>query len=384
MSLIESRLTQEHKIFRDAAKKFFEKEAAPNIAEWEKNGIVPMEFYKKMGAQGFLCHWLPEEYGGSGTDFLYSYILLEQALRTTLCLGLFFWLHADVVVPYIYAYGTEEQKKRWLPGCASGDIITAVSMTEPDAGSDLAAIRTAAVKDGDHYIINGQKTFVSNGVNSNLVVVAVKTNPKADPPHKGISLIVVEEGTPGFVRGKKLEKIGMHAQDTAEMAFVDCRVPAKNLLGKEGEGFKYLMVKLQQERVMAVIGAQVMAEVALKLTIDYTKERKAFGKSISRFQYISFELAKLATEIEIGRTFMESLVIDHMEGKDVVKRASMGKYWVCEMLNKVVQKGVQYHGGYGYMEEYPIARLFRDARVQTIYAGSTEIMLLVISRYLDL
>ncbi len=240
------------------------------------------------------------------------------------------------------------------------------------------------MRNGDHYVLNGQKTFISNGINCDLVIVVAKTDPGAKPAHAGISLLVVEEGTPGFEKGRNLDKIGFHSQDTAEMAFVDCRVPVKNLLGQEGKGFYYLMKKLQQERLMTTIGAQVMAEEALRLTIDFARSREAFGRPIGRFQYISFELAKLATDVELGRTFLESLILDHMEGREIVQKVSMAKYWIAEMLNRVVERGVQFHGGYGYMEEYPIARLFRDARVYTIFAGTSEIMLLIISRYLGL
>jgi acyl-CoA dehydrogenase len=287
-------------------------------------------------------------------------------------------------VPYIEAFGSEEQKHRWLPGCATGELITAIAMTEPGTGSDLAAIRTTAVRSGDHYVLNGQKTFISNGINCDLVIVVAKTDPGATPAHAGISLLVVEDGTPGFEKGRNLDKIGFHSQDTAEIAFVDCRVPVKNLLGQEGKGFYYLMKKLQQERLMTAIGAQVMAEEALRLTIDFAKSREAFGRPIGHFQYISFELANLATDVELGRTFLESLILDHMEGREIVQKVSMAKYWIAEMLNRVVERGVQFHGGYGYMEEYPIARLFRDARVYTIFAGTSEIMLLIISRYLGL
>jgi len=287
-------------------------------------------------------------------------------------------------VPYLYSFGTEEQKRRWLPKCVTGETITAVAMTEPGTGSDLAAIRTTAVRDGDHYVLNGQKTFISNGLLCNLVVVAAKTDVQAKPPYAGISLIVVEEGTPGFEKGRKLNKVGLHSQDTAEMAFVDCRVPAENLLGSEGQGFHFLMQKLQQERLMSAIGAQASAEEALRLTIEYTKSREVFGRPVSRFQYVAFEMAKMATEVELGRTFLDSLILEHMEGRDIVKKVSMAKYWITEMLNRVVGQCVQFHGGYGYMEEYPIARLFRDARVHTIFAGTSEIMLLIISRYMGL
>jgi len=383
MSLLEKHYTQEHQIFRESIRRYFEREVTPRVEEWEKAGIVPKTVWRDFGSQGFLCPWLPEAYGGVGADLLYSLISMEEGAKTHSS-GFLFFLHSDIIVPYLEAFGSEGQKQRWLPGCASGDIITAIAMTEPGTGSDLAAIRTTAVRDGDHYVINGQKTFISNGINCGLVIVVAKTDPAAKPAHAGLSLIVVEEGTPGFEKGRNLEKIGFHSQDTAEMAFTDCRVPAGNLLGQEGRGFYYLMKKLQQERLVAAIGAQVMAEEALRLTIDFAKTREAFGKPIGRFQYLSFELAKLATDVELGRTFMESLILDHMEGREIVQKVSMAKYWIAEMLNRVVERGVQFHGGYGYMEEYPIARLFRDARVYTIFAGTSEIMLLIISRGLGL
>jgi len=383
MSLLEKHYTQEHQIFRESIRRYFEKEVTPHVETWEKAGIVPKEVWQNFGRQGFLCPWLPEIYGGVDADLLYSLISVEESAKTHFS-GFLFFLHSDIIVPYIEAFGSEEQKHRWLPGCATGELITAIAMTEPGTGSDLAAIRTTAVRNGDHYVLNGQKTFISNGINCDLVIVVAKTDSGAKPAHAGISLLVVEDGTPGFEKGRNLDKIGFHSQDTAEMAFVDCRVPVKNLLGQEGKGFYYLMKKLQQERLMTAIGAQVMAEEALRLTIDFAKSREAFGRPIGRFQYISFELAKLATDVELGRTFLESLILDHMEGREIVQKVSMAKYWIAEMLNRVVEKGVQFHGGYGYMEEYPIARLFRDARVYTIFAGTSEIMLLIISRYLGL
>ncbi len=383
MSVLEKHYTQEHQIFREAVRRFYEKEITPNAEAWEEAGMVPRELWRKFGEQGFLCPWLPEEYGGVGADFLYSVIALQEMAVCHMS-GFVAFLHSDVVVPYLYSFGTEEQKRRWLPKCVTGETITAVAMTEPGTGSDLAAIRTTAVRDGDHYVLNGQKTFISNGLLCNLVVVAAKTDVQAKPPYAGISLIVVEEGTPGFEKGRKLNKVGLHSQDTAEMAFVDCRVPAENLLGAEGQGFHFLMQKLQQERLMSAIGAQASAEEALRLTIEYTKSREVFGRPVSRFQYVAFEMAKMATEVELGRTFLDSLILEHMEGRDIVKKVSMAKYWITEMLNRVVGQCVQFHGGYGYMEEYPIARLFRDARVHTIFAGTSEIMLLIISRYMGL
>ncbi|HDP80162.1 MAG TPA: acyl-CoA dehydrogenase [Spirochaetes bacterium] len=383
MSLLESIYTEEHAIFRESLRKYLEKNVTPYADEWEEAGIVPKQAWKDFGAQGFLCPWLPEEYGGSGVGFEYSVIIVEEMGKTNQA-GLVTLLHSDIIVPYLYSFGNEEQKKKWLPGCASGECITAVAMTEPEAGSDLAALRTTAIKDGDHYVINGAKTFISNGINCDLVVVAARTNPKAEPAHTGVSLLVVEEGTPGFKKGKKLHKMGMKSQDTAELFFDDCRVPAENLLGAEGAGFIYLMQKLQQERLISAWASQVTAERALEETVKFCRERKAFGRPISRMQHISFKLAEMATDVELGRTFMEALTLDHINGKDIVKKVSMAKYWVAEMANRIAQQGVQLHGGYGYMEEYPIARIFRDARVQTIFAGTSEIMKLIISRYMDL
>ena len=383
MSLLDRCYTQEHALFRESIRRFFAREVTPFVDEWEEAGIVPRDVWSRFGSQGFLCPWLPEEYGGTGADFLYTLIAIEESSRTH-CSGFAFPLHSDIIVPYIHNFADEEQKRRWLPGCASGNIVTAIAMTEPGAGSDLASIRTTAVRERDTYILNGQKTFISNGLHCDLAIVAARTDPKATPPYTGISLIAVENGTPGFEKGRKLDKVGLKSQDTAEMTFTDCRVPAANLIGKEGQGFFYLMEELQQERIVCAVICQAAAEEALRLTLDYTRTREAFGRPISRFQYVSFELAKMACEVEVGRAFLESLLIDHMAGAKIVKKASMAKYWIAEMLNRVVPQCVQFHGGYGYMEEYPIARMFRDARVQTIYAGTSEIMLLIISRCLDL
>jgi acyl-CoA dehydrogenase len=271
---------------------------------------------------------------------------------------------------------------RWLPGCVSGDIITAIAMTEPDTGSDLAAIKTSAVRDGDAYILNGQKTFISNGIHADLVIVAAKTDVHAGA--KGVSLICVEEGTPGFTRGRNLKKMGWHSQDTSELIFEDCRVPVANLLGKEGKGFFYMMEKLQGERLVACIMAQSLAEAMLDMTIKYCKERKIFGQPVSSFQHNTFKIVEMATEIEMGRTFMDSLIADFIAGKDIVKRVSMGKAWIPEMANRVAYHCVQLHGGYGYMEEYPICRYARDARVVPIFAGSTEVMKVIVGRMMGL
>jgi acyl-CoA dehydrogenase len=300
------------------------------------------------------------------------------------CHGLAAGLHSDVVTPYIYSFGNEEQKMKWLPGCASGDIVTAIAMTEPSTGSDLAAIRTTASRDGDEYVINGPKTFISNGIHCDLVIVAVKTNPKANPPFKGISLICVENGIPGFSKGRNLEKMGYHSQDTAELNFEDCRVPVSNLLGEEGKGFYYLMQKLQAERIFVSVVAQSMSEAMLDMTIKYCQERTIFGKPISSFQHNTFKMVEMATEITLGRTFLNSLIEDHSAGKDVVRKASMAKAWIPEMANRVAYSCVQLHGGYGYMEEYPICRFAKDVRVMPIFAGTTEVMKVIIGKMMGL
>jgi acyl-CoA dehydrogenase len=376
-------IREEHHIFRDAFRKFLEKEAYPYFHEWEKQGIIPREFWRKMGEQGFLCPWVDEQYGGFNADFAYSVVIneeLEKVGSSMVGIG----LHNDIVVPYLAEYGTEEQKRKWLPKCISGEIITAIAMTEPGAGSDLAGIATTAVRDGDHYIVNGQKTFITNGIHADLIIVVCKTDPKAIPPHKGISLLVVERDTPGFTRGRKLEKVGLHAQDTAELFFTDAKVPAENLLGEEGKGFYYLMEQLQQERLIVAIAAQTAAEVMFRLTKDYVKERTAFGKKVSQFQTVQFRLAEMATEIELGRTFLDDLIELHMKGENIVTKVSMAKWWITEMAKRVAAESMQLHGGYGYMEEYEIARRYRDIPVSAIYAGTNEVMKMIIAKNLEL
>jgi acyl-CoA dehydrogenase len=376
-------LREEHRMFRDTLRKFLEKEAVPYFDRWEEDRLVPRTFWKKMASQGYLCPDVEEKYGGAGADWGYNVVINEELERVgSGLLGI--TLHNDIVVPYIKEYGTEEQKERWLPGCVSGDLITAIAMTEPGAGSDLANIRTTAVKDGDHYILNGQKTFITNGIQSDLVIVACKTDTKAVPAHKGISLLVVERDTPGFSRGRKLDKIGLHSQDTAELIFEDCRVPAANLLGEEGKGFFYMMEKLQQERLVVTIAAQVSAEEMLKMTIDYVKSREAFGQPISRFQHTQFKIAEMATEIEVSRAFLDQLICAHIQREDIVTKVSMAKWWITEMAKRVAAQCLQLHGGYGYMEEYKIARRYRDIPVTSIYAGSNEIMKRIIAKKLGL
>ncbi|MGG2095034.1 acyl-CoA dehydrogenase family protein [Bacillus sp. S13(2024)] len=376
-------LEEEHYIFRDAFRKFLEKEAYPHYNQWEKDGIIPRSLWEKMGQNGFLCPMVEEKYGGAGADFGYSAVIneeLEKVGSSLVGIG----LHNDIVVPYLTAYGTEEQKKRWLPKCVSGEYITAIAMTEPGAGSDLAGIRATARKEGDHYVVNGEKTFITNGIHADLVVVVCKTDSTVKPAHKGMSLLVLERGMEGFKRGRKLEKVGLHSQDTAELIFEDVKVPVSNLLGEEGKGFYYLMDKLQQERLVVAIAAITAAEVMLGLTKEYVKERKAFGKSISDFQTVQFRLAEMYTEIEIGRTFIDECIRAHMHGENIVTKVSMAKWWLTDLAKKVAAECMQLHGGYGYMEEYEIARRYRDIPVSAIYAGTNEIMKSIIAKNMGL
>src|SRR5271157_525276 len=374
--------TEDHRIFRDSVKKFFAKEVIPYVEEWEEDGIVPRSAWKKMGDNGFLCMQVPEEYGGLEADFLYSVILMEELARSN-HFGLLASLHSDIVVPYILSYGSEDLKRKYLPKCMSGDIITAVAMTEPNAGSDLASMRATAVDDGDHVVINGQKTFISNGIVCDLVVLAVR-DPSVESPHNAVDLYVVEAGTPGFEKGRRLKKIGWHSQDTAELFFTDCRVPKANRLGEKGSGFRMLMEKLQQERLVCSIGAQALAEGILEMTITYCKERSAFGKPISKFQNTQFRIVEMATEVKLGRTFLDKLLVEHMEGRNVVLDVSMAKFWITDMAKRVIDGCLQLHGGYGYCEEYPVARAWRDVRVMSIFAGTNEIMKTIAAKFMGL
>ncbi|MEA2014364.1 MAG: acyl-CoA dehydrogenase family protein [Thermodesulfobacteriota bacterium] len=374
--------SDEHRMFRESVGRYLEKEVVPFVEEWEEAGITPRSAWKKLGDQGFLCMDVPEEYGGLGADFLYSVIMTEEMAKTNHS-GLCTALHSDVVVPYLSAFGSEELKKKYLPGCVSGDIIAAVAMTEPNTGSDLASIKTTAVEDGDDVIINGQKTFISNGINCGICIVAAR-DPKVESPYSAIDLYLVEEGTPGFEKGKQTKKIGWHSQDTAELYFTDCRVPITNRLGDKGTGFVNLMQKLQQERLMVAIGAVAGAEYMLGITTDYCKERTVFGKPVSKFQHSQFEIVEMATEIKLGRTFIDKLIMDHIEGQNVVVEVSMAKYWTTEMACRVADRCLQLHGGYGYCEEYPIARAWRDIRVTRIFAGTNEIMKQIAARFMGL
>ena len=373
--------TKEHDLFRKSLRQFLAEEAVPYYDEWEQNHLIPKDFWRKLGEMGYLCPQVEEKYGGLDLDFSFGVVIGEELERVgSGLIGV--GLHNDIVVPYIEAYGNEEQKERWLPKCVTGEYITAIAMTEPGAGPDLASIKTTAIRDGDHYIVNGQKTFITNGIHTNLAVVAVKTDPKER--HRGVSLLVIEEGTPGFTKGQKLNKLGMHSQDTAELYFEDCRVPVANLLGEEGKGFTYLMEKLQQERLFVAISAQIAAEDMFELTMTYIKEREAFGKSISQFQNTQFKMAEMATQLELGKTFLESLIEDHIAGKDVVTKVSMAKYWITEKARDIATECMQLHGGYGYMEEYKIARRYRDIPVMSIYAGTNEIMKVIIAKNLGI
>ncbi|MGN7400874.1 acyl-CoA dehydrogenase family protein [Cytobacillus praedii] len=376
-------IKDEHEIFRKSLIKFLEKEAYPYYEQWEADRIIPREFWLKMGEQGFLCPTIDEQYGGSEVDWGFAVVINEELERVGSGLvGI--GLHNDIVVPYLTSYGTKEQKQKWLPSCATGDMITAIAMTEPGTGSDLAGIKTTARLEGEHYVVNGQKTFITNGIHSDLIIVACKTNPDAVPAHKGISLLAIERDSPGLTRGRKLNKIGLHCQDTAELIFEDCIVPKENLIGEEGKGFLYLMEKLQQERLVVAIAAQIAAEEMLKMTIDYVKAREAFGKSISRFQNTQFKIAEMATDIEMGRAFLDLLITEHMLGKDVVTKVSMAKWKLTENARKIAAECMQLHGGYGYMEEYEIARRYRDIPVASIYAGTNEIMKVIIAKNIGL
>jgi len=374
--------TDEHRMFRDALRRYLAKEVVPHIEEWEEGGIVPREAWRKMGEQGFLAMSVPEEYGGLGADFLYSVIVTEEMTRTNSS-GLAAPLHSDIIVPYIVAFASEEQKHKYLPGCISGDIITAIAMTEPNAGSDLAGMKTTAVEQGDEIVLNGQKTFISNGINCDLLVIAAR-DPGAENPHAAVDLYLVEAGTPGFEKGKQIKKIGWHSQDTAELYFTDCRIPKANRLGDKGTGFLKLMIKLAQERLVCAIGAVAAAEYMLEITIQYCKERTAFGRPLSKFQNTQFEIVEMATEIKLGRTFIDKLIADHMEGKNIVVEVSMAKYWTTEMASRVADRCMQLFGGYGYCEEYPIARAWRDIRVTRIFAGTNEIMKTIAARFMGL
>jgi alkylation response protein AidB-like acyl-CoA dehydrogenase len=368
----------EHDAFRDAVRSFMDKHVVPFHKDWEQAGIVDRDVWLEAGKQGLLGMAAPEEFGGGGVeDFRYNVVVDEEIVRAHAS-GIGFGLHNDVVAPYLLHLCTDEQKKRWLPAFCSGEMITAIAMSEPGAGSDLQGIKTTAVRDGDHYIVNGSKTFITNGINSDLVIVVAKTDPEQGA--RGISLIVVERDMPGFERGRNLEKIGLKAQDTAELFFTDVRVPKENLLGEEGKGFIYLMENLPQERLSIAVGATAACERVFEQTLQYAKDRQAFGRPIGSFQHNRFVLAEMSTEIDIARVFVDRCITELNAKTLTIDDAAKAKWWTTDLQNRVVDRCLQLHGGYGYMLEFPIAKAYLDSRVQAIYGGTNEIMKEIIGR----
>ncbi|MCT2593572.1 acyl-CoA dehydrogenase family protein [Streptomyces sp. N2-109] len=372
--------TEDHEAFRRTVRTFLTKEVEPHYAQWEEDGIVSREAWLAAGRQGLLGVAVAEEYGGGGVDdFRYAVVQAEEFARAGVS-GLALGLHNDIIGPYLTSLATDEQKRRWLPGFCSGETITAIAMTEPGAGSDLQGIRTSAEDRGDHWLLNGAKTFISNGILADLVIVVAKTSPEGGA--HGLSLLVVERGAEGFERGRNLNKLGQKSQDTAELFFTDVRVPKENLLGERDGAFVHLMTNLAQERMAIAVAAVTAAESLVELTTGYVKEREAFGRPLSRLQHIRFEIAEMATECAVTRAFLDRCIADHAEsGLDAV-HASMAKWWATELQKRVADRCLQLHGGYGYMNEFPVARAFTDGRVQTIYGGTTEIMKEIIGRSL--
>ncbi len=372
----------EHVDYRESVRRFVAEEITPHHLAWEREGIVPRELFAKAAAVGMLAMQVPESYGGPGVDdFRFNQIVIEEvSLAGDAGSGLGITLHNDICLPYFLKLCDEDQSRRWLPGIADGSLITAVAMTEPEMGSDLAGLRTTAIRDGGDYVVNGSKTFITNGINADLVIVAVKTDP--DQRHAGISLLIVERGMEGFARGRNLDKLGMHAQDTAELFFEDVRVPAENLLGEVGQGFRHMVDNLPQERLSIAIAGVAAARGALDMTLDYVRERKAFGRPIGEFQNSRFALAEMATEVAVATAFCDQAVLALNAGELSAEDAAMAKWWSTELQGRVIDRCLQLHGGYGYMLEYPIARAFVDARVTRIYGGTTEIMKEIIGRSL--
>lgn len=373
----------EHKHFRESVAKFVADQITPNHENWEEQGLWDRSLFTEAGKNGLLGFPVPEEFGGPGVDdFRYNAIVIEETARTGAAAeAIAFSLQNDVVLPYLVEMTDDEQRARWLPGVVAGETVLAIAMTEPGAGSDLTGIRTTAVRDGDHYLVNGSKTFISNGRNGDLFVVAARTSPEK---HKGLTLLVVEADTPGFARGRNLDKIGLHAQDTSELAFTDMRVPVANRLGDEGQGFYQLVGNLPQERLSLAIGAVAAAEGTFARTMEYVRERTAFGSPISSFQNTQFVLAELATELDIARTFLDDCIAEHVDGRLTAARAARLKWWATELQVRTADRCLQLHGGYGYMREYPVSRAFIDARIQTIYGGTTEIMKTIVAKDLGI
>jgi alkylation response protein AidB-like acyl-CoA dehydrogenase len=376
--------TADHQLFRETVREFISREIVPNVPKWEQAGKVDKEMFRKAGDAGLLGMAIPEDHGGGGVDdFRFNAVIVEEMMAAdAFASGMCITLHNDVVLPYFLELSTEEQKQRWYPGLASGELMSAIAMTEPGAGSDLAGIQTTAIRDGDTYVVNGSKTFITNGINSDLVVTAVKTDPAQR--HTGMSLLVIEDGMPGFTRGRNLEKIGLHAQDTAELFFDDVRVPVENLLGEEGKGFLHLVHNLPQERVSLATGSIAHAQTAFAWTLEYVKERQAFGQPIGGFQTVKHTMAEMRTELDVAQTYVDAQILALNAGELSADDAAKAKWWVTELENSVITRCLQLFGGWGYMEEYPIARAFRDARVQTIYGGTTEIMKEIVGKSLGI
>ncbi|SAK51873.1 Acyl-CoA dehydrogenase [Caballeronia hypogeia] len=379
MQIQRSVYREDHEMFRTTVRRFFERECLPRQAQWNEAGMVDRETWRKAGREGLLCVTLPTEYGGGGGDYGHSAVMAEEVARCGLS-GVTFNMHSDIIAPYIARVGNAAQKDKWLPGACSGEIVLGIAMTEPGTGSDLKAVRTTAVRDGDEYVINGSKTFISNGISGDLFIVVCKTDPAAGA--KGISLIVVEADREGFRRGRKLDKVGLHAQDTAELFFDNVRVPVSNLLGEEGMGFKYLMAELPQERFSIALAAAARLETALEQTIAYVKDRKAFGQTVWDFQNTRFKLADIQTQTIAVRLMIDHYLGEHMRRRLSLEESAVAKLFATETLGRALDEMVQLHGGYGYMLEYPVARAFVDARVNRIYGGTSEVMRELISRAL--
>ena len=374
--------TEAHNQFRDRLRAFLAVEVTPFADRWEEEKIVPKSVWQKMGQSGFLCTDVAPEYGGMGGDFLYSLIVAEELTRTWQT-GLATPLHSDIVVPYLSAFASEKLKQKYLPGCVSGDIVSAVAMTEPGAGSDLAGMTTAAVEEGTEVVLDGSKTFISNGLNADLVVVAAR-DPAVGNPYEALSLYLVESGTPGFTRGRHLEKMGMWSQDTAELFFSKCRIPKENRIGEKGMGFLMLMDKLQQERLVCAIMAVTGAERILEWITDYCKQTAVSGKPLSKSQAVKFALVEMTTDVKLGRTFVEKLIADHMEKKQIIVETSMAKYWTTEMLNRLANRALDLCGDFAMSEKCPIVRAWRDAKIMTIFAGTNEIMKNIAAKFMGL
>lgn len=372
----------EHEQFRSAFRSWLDKEVAPNHDQWERDGITPRDIWLQAGRHGFLGYNVPEEFGGGGVDDFHFGAVMQEEVSDSGCIGSAngFTLHNDIVLPYYLSLANDEQKNRWLPGMVRGELIGALAITEPNTGSDVAGVRTSAVRHGDTWVLNGAKTFITNGINSDLIITTVRTDP--DAGHRGFTLMILERGMKGFERGRNLDKLGMHAQDTAELFFSDVEVPAANVLGEPGMGFTYLMRNLAQERLSIAVGAVAVAASALRMTIEYTNNRKAFGQSVSSFQNSKFVLAELHTEVQVAQAYVDRCIELHCEGKLTAEQAAASKFHTTELQNKVVDRCLQLHGGYGYMNEYKIARAWADSRIQTIYGGTSEIMKEIVGRAL--